>query len=80
MATKKRSRKKTRKGCRARLLLPVIILALLMGWLYRSKIMDLVTFRFKGSDFTRPPVEDSRRDGRITERDRKELEKILENR
>lgn len=80
MAARRRPRKKKPQGRRAWLLLPVIILALLMGWLYRSEILDLVTFRFKGFDFTRPPVEDSRRGGRITERDRKELEKILDSR
>lgn len=86
MAAKKRRtstrRKSTQRG-RARLLLPVIILIVLLGWLYRDEIMNLATFRFKGIDFSRPPAEKagSGKGGeRITEKERKELEKILESR
>ncbi|MDE0032826.1 MAG: hypothetical protein OXU75_06795 [Deltaproteobacteria bacterium] len=62
-------------------MLPVIILAVLLGWLYRDEIVNLVTFRFQGIDFTTPPRETRSPDrGGITEKDRKELEKILENR
>ena len=81
MATRKRPRKKkTQRGRRAWLLLPVIILAVMLGWLYRSEIVSLVTFRFKGIDFTRPPEDSARSDRRISEKERKELEKILEKR
>ena len=86
MAARKRrtnTRRKSRQGGRAWLLLPVIILVVLLGWLYRHEIVDLATFRFKGIDFSRPPVEKpgSVKGGeRITEKERKELEKILETR
>ena len=55
----------------------------MVGWLYRDEIVSLVTFRFQGIDFTRPP--DGKPAGdkggtRITEKDRKELEKILKTR
>ncbi len=53
----------------------------MLGWLYRDEIVNLVTFRFQGIDFTTPPRETrSPERGGITEKDRKELEKILENR
>ena len=81
MATRKRPRKKkTQRGRRAWLLFPVIILAVMLGWLYRSEIVSLVTFDFKGIDFTRPPEDSARSDRRISEKERKELEKILEKR
>ncbi len=80
MATKRRPRKRRRKGRRAWLLIPVIILAAMMGWLYRNEIMDFASFRFKGIDFTRPLGKSPARDGRVTEKERKELEKILESR
>ena len=86
MAAKKRrtsTRRKRKQGGRAWLLLPVIILVVLLGWLYRDEIVDLATFRFKGIDFSRPPVEKpvSGKGGqKITEKERQELEKILENR
>ena len=81
MATRKRPRKKkAQRGRRPWLLFPVIILAVMLGWLYRSEIVSLVTFGFKGIDFTRPPEDSGRSDKRISERERKELEKILEKR
>jgi len=52
----------------------------MVGWLYRDEILNLATFRFKGIDFTRPPQEKPAATDRITEKDRKELEKILETR
>ena len=64
-------------------MLPVIILAVLLGWLYRNEILDLVTFRFQGIDFTRPPdgkPAGGKGEARITEKERKELEKILKTR
>ncbi len=81
MAARKRrtsTRRKSRQGGRARLLLPVIILVVLLGWLYRHEIVDLATFRFKGIDFSQPPRESPQDSHGITEKDRKELEKILE--
>ena len=79
MAAKRRSRKqKSRKGHRAWLLIPAIILAGMLGWLYRTEIMDLATFKFKGIDFTGPAGE-TPTGGKINEGDRKELEKILRN-
>ena len=86
MAAKRRrtsTRRKKPQGGRAWLLLPVLILVVLLGWLYRDEIVDLATFRFKGIDFSRPPVEKpvSGKGGkRITEKERQELEKLLENR
>ena len=78
MATKRRSRKQTsRKGRRAWLVIPAIILAGMLGWLYRTEIMDLATFKFSGIDFTGPAGE-TPTGGRITEGDRKELEEILQ--
>lgn len=84
-ANRKRPRTRGRKprGRRTWLLLPVIILAVLLGWLYRDEIVNLVTFRFQGIDFTRPPGQEPGGDKSgqgITEKERKELEKILENR
>lgn len=84
-ANRKRPRKPPRKsGVRGRrrwLLLPAIILAVMLGWLYRGEIIDLATFRFKGIDFTGPAGEARAPvSTRITEKERKELEKILENR
>lgn len=79
MATKRRPGKKKRNGRRTWLLLPVIILVLMVGWLYRNEIMDLAMFRFKGIDFTRPIEEKPAGSNRITEKERKELEKILKN-
>ena len=77
MAAKRRPRKKqSRKGRRAWLAIPIIILAVMLGWLYRSEITDLVTFRFRGIDFTGPAGE-APTGGKITESERKELEKIL---
>lgn len=76
MAAKRRPRKKPRKGHRAWLLIPAIILAGMLGWLYRTEIMDLATFKFSGFDFTGPAGE-TPTGGQITEGDRKELEKIL---
>ena len=79
MAAKRRSRKTTRrKGRRAWLLIPAIILAGMLGWLYRTEIMDLATFKFKGIDFTGPAGE-TPTGGKIKENERKELEKILRN-
>ena len=83
-ANRKRPRTRARKaqGRRGWLLVPVIILAVMLGWLYRQEIVKLVTFRFEGLDFSRRPGEDARSGqggGRITEADRKELEKILRN-
>ena len=80
MATRRRPRKRRQKDHRAWLLIPAIILAVMVGWLYRSEILNLVTFRFKGIDFTRPPREKPAVEGSITEKDRKELEKILKTR
>ncbi len=48
------------------------------GWLYRTEIADFATFQFKGIDFTRP-VGETPTGGKITEVERKELEKILRN-
>jgi len=76
MASKRRPRKKSRKGRRVWLLIPVLILAGMLGWLYRAEIMDLATFKFKGFDFTGPAGE-TPTGGHITEGDRKELEEIL---
>ena len=79
MAAKRRPRKqKSRKSHRAWLIIPAIILAGMMGWLYRTEIMDLATFKFKGIDFTGPAGE-TPTGGQITEGDRKELEKILKD-
>ena len=58
------------------LLIPALMLAGMLGWLYRTEITDLVTFKFRGIDFT-GPVGETPTGGRITEGDRKELEKIL---
>ncbi len=86
MAAKRKrasTRRRRKQRGRAWLLLPVIILVVLLGWLYRDEIVDLATFRFRGIDFSRPPVEkpvSGEDGGRITEKDRQELEKILENR
>lgn len=55
----------------------------MVGWLYRDEILNLATFRFQGIDFTQPPggkPAGGKGEARITEKDRKELEKILENR
>ena len=77
MATKRRPRKKkSRKGHRLWLVIPIIILAAMLGWLYRSEITGLATFQFKGIDFTGPAGE-TPAGGKITESERKELEKIL---
>ena len=47
----------------------------------QDEIIDLATFRFKGIDFTGPAGETKPPEGtRITEKERKELEKILESR
>ncbi len=83
MATRRRQRKRRQKSHRAWLLVPAIILAVMVGWLYRNEIVSLVTFRFQGIDFTRPPggkPAGDKGEARITEKERKELEKILENR
>ena len=77
-AKKNRASRKRKQGGRVWLLLPVIILAVLLGWLYRDEIMDLATFRFKGIDFTGPAGE-TPTGGKIRESERKELEKILRN-
>ena len=81
MARANRKRPRTRKrkpqGWRGWLLLPVIILAVMLGWLYRHEIVSLVAFRFDGIDFSRRPGENAQGGGRITEGERKELEKIL---
>lgn len=74
-----RNRKPQRRGW---LLVPLIILAVMLGWLYRQEIVKLVTFRFEGIDFSRRPGETAgsgQGGGRITEGERKELEKILRN-
>ena len=76
MAAKRRPRKKSRKGRGAWLVIPAIILAAMLGWLYRSEIMNLATFQFRGIDFTGPAGETAA-GGKITESERKELEKIL---
>ncbi len=63
-------------------MIPVVILAVMLGWLYRHEIVNLVTFRFDGIDFSRRPGENARSGqggDRITEGERKELEKILRN-
>ncbi|MCY4486751.1 MAG: hypothetical protein OXF11_06490 [Deltaproteobacteria bacterium] len=86
MAKANRKRPPTRKrkpqGRRGWLLIPVIILAVMLGWLYRHEIVNLVSFRFEGIDFSRRPAENARSgqggDG-ITEGERKELEKILQS-
>ncbi len=78
MAAKRRPRKGKRKSHRAWLIIPVVILAAMMGWLYRSEIMDLATFKFRGFDFTAPAGE-TPTGGKINESERKELEKILRN-
>lgn len=78
-----RTRRRKPQGRRRWLLLPVIILAVMLGWLYRQEVMNLVTFRFAGIDFSQRPagsVRSDKGDTGITEKDRKELEKILENR
>lgn len=80
MATRRRPPKRRQKNHRAWILIPAVILAVMVGWLYRDEILNLATFRFKGIDFTRPPQEKPAATGRITEKDRKELEKILETR
>ncbi len=75
-----RTRKRKPQGRRGWLLVPVIILAVMLGWLYRDEIVELVTFRFEGIDFSRRPGENARSGqggGGITEGERKELEKIL---
>lgn len=61
--------------------MPLIILAVMLGWLYRQEIVKLVTFRFEGIDFSRRPGENagSGQGSGITEGERKELEKILRN-
>ena len=85
MARANRRRPRTRKRKSQRrgwLLVPLIILAVMLGWLYRHEIVKLVTFQFEGIDFSRRPGESARSDhggGRITETERKELEKILRN-
>ena len=80
-ANRRRPRTGARKaqGRRGWLLIPVIILAVMLGWLYRHEIVNLVTFRFEGIDFSRRPGENARSGGAITEGERKELEKILRN-
>ena len=78
-----RTRRRKPPGRRAWLLLPIIILAVLLGWLYRNEILNLVTFRFQGIDFTEPPAGKPVGDkdaAPITEKERKELEKILKTR
>ena len=83
MATRRRQRKRKQKSHRAWLLIPAIILAVMIGWLYRNEIVNLVTFRFQGIDFTQPPggkPANEKGESRITERERKELEKILKTR
>ena len=80
MAARQRPRKRKQKSHRAWLLIPAIILAVMVGWLYRDEILNLATFRFKGIDFTKPPQESPEATGGITEKDRKELEKILKTR
>lgn len=86
MARASRKRPQTRKrkpqGRRGWLLVPVIILAVMLGWLYQEELVKLVTFRFDGIDFSRRPGENARSGqggDRITEGERKELEKILRN-
>jgi hypothetical protein len=82
-AKRKQPRPRGRKpqGRRRWILLPAIILAVMLGWLYRDEIIDLATFRFKGIDFTGPAGETKAPEGtRITEKERKELEKILKSR
>lgn len=76
MARKRRSRKRTRKHGRAWLLIPIVIVAAMTGWLYRTEIRDFATFQFRGIDFTHPAGE-TPTGGQITEGERKELEKIL---
>ncbi len=59
------------------------MVAVMLGWLYRHEIVNLVTFRFAGIDFSQRPAGSARSDKGdtgITDKDRKELEKILENR
>lgn len=77
-AKRNRASRKRKRGGRVWLLLPVIILAVLLGWLYRTEIVNLATFRFKGIDFTGPAGEIPT-GGKIRESERKELEKILRN-
>ena len=82
-ANRRRPRKRPGKpkGRGIWLLLPVIILAVMLGWLYRQEIVNLVGFRFEGIDFSRRPGDGAAHGGKggsgITEGERKELEKIL---
>lgn len=78
MAIKRRSRKRARKHGFRWLLIPIVITFAMTGWLYRTEIADFATFQFKGIDFTRP-VGETPTGGKITEVERKELEKILRN-
>ena len=75
-----RTRKRKPRGRRGWLLAPLIILAVMLGWLYRHEIVNLVTFRFEGIDFSRRPggnAQSGQGEGGITEGEREELEKIL---
>lgn len=87
MAAKRRTRKK--KSRRSWLLIPLVILAVILGWLYRDEIVGLATFQFDGIDFTRRPAPEKQpapekplppSPGGITDAERKELEKILQDR
>lgn len=81
MAAKRRTRKK--KSRRSWLLVPLVILAVVLGWLYRDELVGLATFRFDGIDFTRRPAPEKPpppSPGGITDAERKELEKILQDR
>ena len=81
MAAKRRTRKK--KSRRSWLLVPLVILAVVLGWLYREELVGLATFRFDGIDFTRRPAPEETPPpgpGGITDAERKELEKILQDR
>ncbi len=83
-ASRKRPYARTRKsrGRRGCLWIPLIVLAMMLGWLYRYEIANLVGFEFGASDFSRRSEEKSRigRSGNgITEEERKELEKLLRN-
>ncbi len=82
MATRRRLRRRTRRkrSRRAWLLVPAIILAVMLGWLYRIEIVNLATFRFSGIDFSRQPAGTSEGVAPITEKERRELEGILKNR
>lgn len=80
MAARRPRRRKKQRGCLVWLLVPLLILAAMAAWLYRNELMDLASFRFRGIDFTRPPGEAPPPDEGVTEKERKELEKILEGR